>query len=133
MQPSEAETAELVAFANEREWDPDTPPSFDDVELQAGVEAFDDLCANCHKVGGTTVPLGLTGTMRLPDPRNVIHIIFDGIRPPLGARNHSMPSFGASLTDENIANVLKFVRAQYTNLPAWEHIEELVAEKRATW
>lgn len=133
IKPSEAVTAEILAFANEREWDPANIPTFADPDLQAGVEAFEDVCANCHKAGGSTVPLGLTSTMRAPDPRNVIHIFFDGVRPPLGARDHSMPSFGASLTDEDFINVLKFVRAQFTNMPAWEHIEELVAEKRATW
>mgnify|MGYP003979902535 CR=1 FL=1 len=59
--------------------------------------------------------------------------VLDGVRPPLGARDHSMPEFGASLTDENIADVLRFVRVQYTNLPAWEHLEEIIAEKRENW
>ena len=131
--PPEAETEALIGFAMEREWDPDNPPSYDDPALQAGVVAFDDLCANCHKIGGTTVPLALTSTVRLPEALNVMNIIFDGVRPPLGARNHSMPEFGASLTDENIADVLRFVRLQFTDLPAWEGLDEIIAKKRESW
>ena len=131
--PSEETTAALMAFAMEREWDPDNPPSYDDPGLQAGVDAFDYVCANCHKIGGTTVPLAITSTVRLPEALNVMNIIFDGVRPPLGARDHSMPEFGASLTDQDIANVLRFVRVQYTNLPVWENLEEIIAEKRENW
>ena len=127
--PSEEETAQRVAFANEREWNTDEPPSYEDPALQRGVVVFKDLCAKCHRIGGTTVPLALTTTVNGPDARNVMHIIFDGVRPARGALDHSMPNFGVSLTEQDVVDVLNFVREHFTDLPPWQHIEKYVAEK----
>ena len=55
-----------------------------------------DQCACCHRRGAGEAPvsLALTTTMNAPDPRNVIHIIFDGIRPSRGALQRSIPEYG---------------------------------------
>ena len=79
------------------------------------------------------MPLALTTTVNAPDPRNVIHIVFDGIRPPRGALQRSMPEFGASISDADIADVLKYVRWHFTDRPPWEDVARHVAAKRAGW
>ena len=100
-----------------------------------GMEVFRDQCANCHRRGGRQAPvsLALTGTVNAPDPRNVIHIVFDGIKPPRGALQRSMPGFGASIPDSEIVDLLGFLRWHFTDLPPWEDAEALVAAKRAEW
>ena len=107
----------------------------DDPALLRGMDVFADQCATCHKSGNVQVPvsLALTGTVNAPDPRNVIHIIFDGIRPPRGALQRSMPGFGASISDSEINDLLKFIRWHFTDLPPWQDISGQVAAKRAHW
>ncbi len=107
----------------------------DDSALLRGMEVFADQCATCHKsgIGQIPVSLALTGTVNAPDPRNVIHIIFDGIRPPRGALQRSMPGFGASISDSDIEDLVKYVRWHFTDLPPWQDVGGQVAAKRAHW
>ena len=138
--PSEEQAERTVAHAAELEWGadevPDPADTPDDPALQHGEQVFFDQCADCHKVGTSSdqpVLLALTGTVHAPDPRNIIHIIFDGIRPPLGAIRRSMPGFGASITDEDIADLLIYMRWRFTDLPPWQDVRSRVDAKRANW
>ena len=129
----------VLAAARTLEWDRD--PNYrpermpDEPSLRRGMEVFRDQCASCHKRGGrdAPVPLALTTTVNAPDPRNVIHIVFDGIRPPRGALQRSMPEFGASIADSDIVDLLHYVRWHFTDQPAWEDVAAQVAAKRADW
>ena len=136
---SVAETQAVLAGARALDWerDPGYSPEKtpDDPALRRGMEVWRDQCADCHKRGGgeAPVPLALTTTVNAPDPRNVIHIVFDGIRPPRGALQRSMPEFGASITDADIVDLVKYVRWHFTDRPAWEDVARHVAAKRAAW
>ena len=138
-QPSDAERNAILEGASALDWGTEfgyRPAEIpEDPALLRGLEVFADQCATCHKVGGGQVPvsLALTGTVNAPDPRNVIHIIFDGIRPPRGAMQRSMPGFGASIPDSDITDLLKFMRWHFTDLPPWQDVDEFVAAKRAHW
>lgn len=125
-------TAEAVAWATEREWNPDPAyvPRHDDPQMQRGAEVFKSVCANCHKRGGQPVPLGLTITMNMPDPRNVLRITMEGIRPPRGARDRSMPQFSQSVRDEDMVALMYFMRKQYTTKPAWDGVADYIREIR---
>ena len=127
------ERARSLDWGAEAGYVPDQVP--DEPSLRRGMEVFRDQCAHCHKRGGGQLPvsLALTGTVNAPDPRNVIHIVFDGIRPPRGAMQRSMPSFGASITDEDIADMLSFIRWHFTDQPPWENLEGHIAAKREHW
>ena len=137
---SDAELESVLARAQELEWGegrefmPKKMPVAPSV--LRGLEVFRDQCARCHKRGSSAtqpVPLALTSTVNSPDPRNIIHIIFDGIRPPPGAIQRSMPSFGASITDADIEDLVNFVRWNFTARPLWRDIREHVDKKRADW
>ena len=136
---SETEKEALLAEARSLDWarDPSWRPARipDDPSLRRGLEVYRDQCASCHKRGGGEAPvsLALTTTVNAPDPRNVIHIIFDGIRPPRGARQRSMPEFGASISDADIIDLLKYIRWHFTDRPPWNDVAEEVAAKRAAW
>ena len=138
-QPSDAEREALLAGAESLEWgrDPAYRPEKipDDPSLRRGMEVWRDQCASCHKRGGreAPVPLALTSTVNAPDPRNVIHIVFDGIRPPRGALQRSMPEFGASIADGDMVDLLKYVRWHFTDRPPWDDVAGHVAAKRAVW
>src|SRR5262249_43531779 len=78
--------------------------SNDDNALYAGA------CALCHEPSGQGfsahgIPLSLSKVVALPDPRNLIHLILEGIEPPAGAPSAFMPGFDGALTDEQIARL----------------------------
>ena len=136
---SDAEAEATVSRAKSLEWgrDPGYLPEKvpDDPSLRRGMEVWRDQCASCHKQDGrdAPVPLALTTTVNAPDPRNVIHIVFDGIRPPRGARQRSMPEFGASITDADIVDLLKYIRWHFTDRPPWDDVARHVAATRSAW
>ncbi|PQO24842.1 hypothetical protein C2I36_00505 [Rhodobacteraceae bacterium WD3A24] len=99
-------------------------------QAQQGAEVFEDVCVNCHRAASDTVPLGLTTTVNMPDPRNVIHIVLDGIEAPAGSPNKSMRAFATSVNDEELADLLVFMRAQFTERAPWSDIEAAIAEVR---
>jgi mono/diheme cytochrome c family protein len=138
--PSAEASERAVARARRLEWGenevPNPADTPDEAVLQRGEQAFFDQCATCHKEGtGSAQPvlLALTVTLHAPDPRNIIHIIFDGIRPPLGAVRRSMPGFGAAITDTDIADLLIYIRWRFTDLPPWNDVRARVDAKRASW
>ena len=132
-----ARTKSASAFAAEREFNgPVTPmsgPPNRDAATAAGrgQALFAKSCANCHRAGGQTVPLALTSTVNGPDPRNLIHVISRGIQPPKGSPDQSMPAFGGSLSDDNFADLVAFVRHHFSKQPAWSGIPALVKSTRS--
>ena len=122
------------AFAAEREFggaSAPTPAAAGDRPEARGEAIFSRVCANCHRSGGQTVALALTSTVAGADPRNVIHIVMNGIEPPSGVPEKSMPRFGPTLSDEEIADLLAFIRARFTDRPAWSDVPARIREARA--
>ena len=138
-QLSEAEIANRLEEAMALDWrsNREPPPATApvDPDISHGMTVFQDQCANCHKSGTPDGPvsLAMTATVNAPDPRNIIHIIFDGIRPPRGAGRRSMPGFGASISDDDIEDLLQFIRWHFTDHPPWDAIPDHIANKRAHW
>jgi mono/diheme cytochrome c family protein len=126
-----------IAFAAEREFDGGAAPvggqqiNGTDTSFGRGNELFAKVCANCHHVGGQTVPLALTSTVNASDPRNLIHVFDEGIQPTKGASDHSMPAFGGSLNNEDLANLVAFVRYHFSKQPAWSDVPVQIGKIRA--
>ena len=128
----EAHIAEALTFAEPLEWDhPDSPAIPDDVEMQLGAAVFEDQCTDCHKSGGAPAPMALYSSVTAPDPTNVLVSVLDGIRPPRGALDRSMPGRDRQINDEEMVALLKFIRARFSNQPAWEGVEATVTDLRA--
>jgi mono/diheme cytochrome c family protein len=122
------------AFAAERDFGgagAPAPAAAADTAEARGEATFARICANCHRSGGQTVPLALTSTVAGPDPRNVVHIVMNGIEPPAGVPEKSMPRFGATLSDGEIADLLAFLRSRFTDRPAWSDVPARIREARA--
>ena len=103
-----------------------------DPALVRGQATFARVCANCHRSGGQPVSLALTSTVNGPDPRNLLHIVIDGIKPPEGAFDRSMPAFGASLSDQDLTDLAAFVRSHFSEEPAWSDLPARLAEVRGS-
>jgi mono/diheme cytochrome c family protein len=107
-----------------------TPPAGADPAFGRGLAVFARVCANCHRANAQAAPLALVSTVTGPDPRNFLHIVVDGIRPPEAAFDRSMPGFGGSLGDADLVDLATFVRAHFSEQPAWGELEAKVREVR---
>ena len=94
------------------------------VALQ-GNAIYDGACADCHNRGreqeGGALQLALGTALTIPTPRNLAYIIRDGILPPEGSRGAWMPAYAGALTDEQLAELLAYLRA-ISGQPAWPDV-----------
>jgi mono/diheme cytochrome c family protein len=102
----------------------------------AGAAIYAATCATCHETeralpyGG--VNLGLSTAISAPDARNVANIVLSGVRPVEGERSPIMPGFAASMDDGQIAALLNYLRARFSNQPAWTGVEKTIEDARRT-
>ncbi|HEY2863919.1 MAG TPA: cytochrome c [Casimicrobiaceae bacterium] len=100
----------------------------DETALRNGAAIFRDTCASCHEESATsnpsirTVPLARTSSIHESDPRNVLHIVLDGIRPESGEKGPLMPGFEGALTDEQLVSLLAYMRVHFATRPPWSEI-----------
>ena len=117
-----------LAFAKGQEWG---PASVGSSGAGDGEQIFAGACADCHRLGGTApVALALSTAINLPEPRNLIHVILDGIMPQEGEKGPMMPGFGDVLTDTQVVALVAYVRAHFTARPAWPDVARYVRQMR---
>ncbi|HZY11243.1 MAG TPA: cytochrome c [Beijerinckiaceae bacterium] len=99
-----------------------------------GAELYAGICATCHETGGrvpfTVASLGQHTSLHAPDPRNVIHVILEGIHPAEGAVGAIMPSFADTLGDAQIGEIVAYLRTRFSSEPQWRNIPNEVARIR---
>lgn len=92
---------------------------------QKGNAVYDGACADCHNLGrdqeGGALELPLGSALTIPTPRNLAYIIRDGIVPREGERGGWMPAFAGALTDEQLTDLLTYLRA-LSGQPAWPDV-----------
>jgi mono/diheme cytochrome c family protein len=96
---------------------------------------FAGACAGCH-IGSSSIvaprgiDLRLSTAISAPDPRNAIFIVLDGIRPPDGQPGRWMPRFESTFTDQQLAELLAYLRAHYSEASVWTDLEAWVRDIR---
>jgi len=105
----------------------------DAATLALGATVYAGSCASCHDVGrdvssSAALRLPLAVALHLPDPRNLIHIIRQGIEPADGRPGRWMPPFEGSLTDEQLTALVVWLRRQGTDAPPWPDVARVVKE-----
>ncbi|AJC23423.2 alcohol dehydrogenase [Pandoraea pulmonicola] len=88
-----------------------------------GALTFIDNCAACHRSTGkgytqTFPTLALSSTVNSADPTSLIHIVLRGAEMPStksAPTHYAMPGFDDRLTDQDVADVLTFVRTSWGN------------------
>src|SRR5438477_1738822 len=90
-----------------------------------GNSVYDGACADCHNRGrhqeGGALELPLGTALTIPTPRNLAYIIRDGIVPREGERGGWMPGYAGALSDEQMADLLTYLRA-LSGQPAWSDV-----------
>jgi mono/diheme cytochrome c family protein len=117
-----------LAFAKRQEWG---ATALENSDARDGEQIFAGACAECHRLGGTApVELALSTTVNLPEPRNLIRIIVDGIMPEEGEKGPVMPGFGDVLTDPQVVSLVTYLRGHFTERPAWPDVARYVRRVR---
>lgn len=102
----------------------------------AGSSIYAAACASCHESGRPLpfggVNLGLSTAISSPDPRNLANIVLSGVRAVEGERSPIMPGFAASMNDEQASALLNYLRARFSDQPAWTGLEKTIADARRT-
>ncbi|MCK1636477.1 cytochrome c [Bradyrhizobium sp. 157] len=101
-----------------------------------GASIYTAACASCHESGRPLpyggVDLGLSTAISSPDPRNLANIVLSGIDAVEGERSPIMPGFAASMNDDQASALLNYLRARFSDQPAWTDLKKTIAEARRT-
>jgi mono/diheme cytochrome c family protein len=102
-----------------------------------GAVIYAGSCALCHEPSGQRfsargIGLAASTALALPDPRNLAHIILEGITPPAATPSALMPAFADSLTDHQVAALMRYLRSTFTEQPDWSDVDMVVGAVRAS-
>jgi mono/diheme cytochrome c family protein len=128
--------ASLMAHAPAAQGPPPTDKG--NVAAAAHPEAaalFAGACATCHEAGAPMMQEGRPslawGTALHEDtPNDTIQIIMHGLAPPAGRSGPTMPAYGDSFSDQQLADITAYLRARYTDKPPWPDVPGAVAQVR---
>jgi nicotinate dehydrogenase subunit B len=103
---------------------------------EVGARLFEGACASCHdpafgSLAGIRPSLALNTNLHSDTPTNAIRALLQGVNVESLAHRGSMPSFGASLDDRQIEDVLGYLRARFApDRPSWRNIGATAARLR---
>jgi mono/diheme cytochrome c family protein len=100
-----------------------------------GAAIYAAACSSCHDAGRPVpyggLPLKLSTATNGPTPMNPINVILFGLPAPEGERGPIMPGFAGALNDDQIAQLLAYMRSQFSDKLAWENPKTMIAEIRS--
>jgi mono/diheme cytochrome c family protein len=105
------------------------PPGGNGATLYAGA------CAMCHEATGLRfsahgIHLASSKVVAMSDPRNLVHVILEGIEAPAGAPAASMPGFATAFTDQQVTALATYLRATFSDQPPWIDLENQIRKVR---
>jgi nicotinate dehydrogenase subunit B len=78
-------------------------------------------------------PLTLGTPLHEADPRDTLAIVLKGLEPSTGPSGPFMPAFGSAFTDAQLAQLAAYLRARFTDQPAWANLPAAAgAARKAT-
>jgi mono/diheme cytochrome c family protein len=101
----------------------------------AGALIYQSTCATCHDSGRSLpyggINLALSTGPSGPNARNVINVVLWGLPAASGERSPIMPGFANVLNDGQLADLLRYVRAHFSDKPPWTRIDDDVRTARS--
>jgi mono/diheme cytochrome c family protein len=106
-----------------------------DTPAGRGAVIYQAACATCHD-GNRPLPFGgidfhLSSAMNAPDPQNVINTVLFGLPAASGRQSAIMPGFAATLRDDQVGDLLAYLRDAYAGKPAWTDTAARLADTRS--
>ena len=117
----------IVGFAPEA-------PAQDASDPKSAAKLYVDNCASCHQANGqgagTIAPLAGNPAVVAAKPFDALAAVLQGI--PARDGVPAMPSFGGSMDDRSVADVVNYLRTSWGNMAAPNATPKLVAAWRAS-
>jgi mono/diheme cytochrome c family protein len=127
-------TQARVGQADATRADLKSPPRLSAPADNPGASIYQAACATCHDADRPLpyngINLRLSTALSAPDPRNAANVILAGIRPVGGEYSPIMPGFANSMTDDQVAALLNYLRSRFSAQPAWTGVEQIVRDAR---
>jgi nicotinate dehydrogenase subunit B len=105
-------------------------PEAVDPSAQRGQQVYAGACKDCHGRGraadGGALPLEEAIALAIPTPSNLIHIVREGIVPRADRSQPVMPAFKGALTDEQLVDLLAYLRT--IDGVEWKDLREQVRD-----
>lgn len=100
-----------------------------DRAFQNGAAVYAGACAECHDQGrhassGSALHLALGTATTMPTSANLIRITMEGIVPQDGESGRWMPGFAEALTDEQVSDLVTYIRAHFGHEPPWTDVAD---------
>lgn len=128
-------TQDRLKQANATRAEIKSPPAQPAADTPGG-SIYAAACATCHEserpLPYSGINLRLSTALSAPDPRNAANVILSGIHPISGERSPIMPGFANSMTDDQIAALLTYLRERFSAKAAWSGVEQVVRDARRT-
>lgn len=107
----------------------------DDAVWQSGRDVYVAVCAGCHGLNGEgkphiAPPMSTNTTAKLTNPNNLIHVVLNGIpeqKLTNGEVMQGMPGFRGALTDQQLADLVNYMRTEWGGQPATVTAKEIAA------
>lgn len=103
--------------------------------VKRGKDVYEAQCASCHMADGTGLegvfpPLAKTG--RLTDKAKLVKIVLEGMSGPItvNEKDYDLEMSGISLTDEEVRDVLNYVRNSWGNKAAEVTLADVVSARK---
>jgi mono/diheme cytochrome c family protein len=109
-----------------------TPPP---TSNHPGAAVYQAACATCHE-SGRRQPFGglnfeLSTAVNAPNPQNIVNVTLFGLPPADGEASAVMPGYAAVLTDQQVVDLLGYMRERFSESPAWEGLLDMVRKTRS--
>ena len=100
-----------------------------------GAVIYQAACATCHD-GSRPQPFGgidfhLSSTIAATDPQNAINVVLFGLPAASGRPSAIMPGFAPTLKDDQVLDLLAYLRQAYAGKPAWADAAAKLADTRS--
>lgn len=100
-----------------------------------GEAIYTATCATCHE-SARSLPFGgmnflLSTAVNADNPQNIINVTLFGLPPANGEASAVMPAFRGALSDQQLADVLAYMRQRFTDKPAWSGLADQVWRTRS--
>lgn len=100
-----------------------------------GERLYTTACAACHynakAIRAGRPDLGINSSVNQDDPSNLIQVILYGVTSHQGTKGVVMPGFRQALSDDQVAQIAAYLRADRAQKPAWENLRDEVTQLRA--